>query len=460
MHRTTVRNISVVAASTAILVVALVAPDTLINRRAPVVDAVAQTSIALTGTLVAFLMLGRYRRFLDIRDLLILFAVFLLAWVHTIFKVVPDLISPMSVGNGISERIEIWGASVTKILAAWYVLHSTAVGEPTLGASPGASLARQRFRMLYAPALLAVVVLAVLVWLGPVSHGGFAHHVRLSQAPSVLVEFIGAVLFFVAGWRLTQESTRVDDPFLSWIAIGCVFGGFAMISSGLFGAQDGEWLQPSDLFRLALVYSWAWGAVIEIHNYWSTVSESSRRRARQSVAHDLHDGMAQDLSLITSYLYAPADERGSDEWHRQIQTTAERALAEVRRTITTLSTDPDEASNLVPHRNGAHVDVLSASTAGLNDPRSRESIVFIVREAVTNALRHGRAENIKVQLSKENNSTVLRVIDDGVGFDAHRALQTSHFGISSMEEKATSVGASLVVHSLPGVGTTVEILWP
>src|ERR1700691_1813584 len=172
MHRTTVRNILVVVASTAILVVALVAPDTLINRRAPVVDAVAQTSIALTGTLVAFLMLGRYRRFLDIRDLLILFAVFLLAWVHTIFKVVPDLISPMSVGNGISERIEIWGASVTKILAAWYVLHATAVGEPTLGASPGASLARQRFRMLYAPALLAVVVLAVLVWLGPVSHGG------------------------------------------------------------------------------------------------------------------------------------------------------------------------------------------------------------------------------------------------------------------------------------------------
>jgi signal transduction histidine kinase len=460
MHRTTVRNILVVVASTAILVVALVAPDTLINRRAPVVDAVAQTSIALTGTLVAFLMLGRYRRFLDIRDLLILFAVLLLAWVHTIFKVVPDLISPMSVGNGISERIEIWGASVTKILAAWYVLRSTALGEPTLEASPEATWARQRYRTLYAPALVGVVVLALLVWLAPVSHGGFADVIPAAQVPSVLVEFVGALLFFVAGWRLTQESTQMDDPFLSWIAVGCVFGGFAMISSGLFGAQDGEWLQPSDLFRLALVYSWAWGAVIEIGQYWSTISESSRRKARQSVAHDLHDGMAQDLSLINSYLYAPADERRSDEWHRQIQTTAERALAEVRRTITTLSSDPDEASDLALRRNGVHVDILSPSAVGLDDPRSRESIVFIVREAVTNALRHGRAESIRVQLSSENNATVLRVVDDGVGFDANHAFESGHFGMVSMKEKATSVGASLLVHSLPGVGTTVEILWP
>jgi signal transduction histidine kinase len=460
MHRTTVRNILVAAASTAILIVALVAPETLINQRAPVVDAVAQTSIALTGTLIAFLMLGRYRRFLDIRDLQILFAVLLLAWVHTLFKVVPDLISPMSVGNGVSERIEIWGASVTKILAAWYVLHSTALGEPSLDGSLEVTVVRQRYRTLYAPALLGVVVLALLVWLAPVSHGGFAHDVPLAQAPSVLVEFVGALLFFAAGWRLTQESTRLDDPFLSWIAIGCMFGGFSMISSGLFGAQDGEWLQPSDIFRLALVYSWAWGAVIEIRHYWSTISESSRRKARRSVALDLHDGTAQDLSLITSYLYAPADERGSDEWHRQIQTTAERALAEVRRTITTLSSDPDEASNLSLRRNGVYVDVLSPSAAGLDDPRSRESIVFIVREAVTNALRHGRAESIRVQLSNENNATVLRVVDNGVGFDANHAFESGHFGMVSMKEKATSVGASLFVHSLPGAGTTVEILWP
>jgi len=238
-----------------------------------------------------------------------------------------------------------------------------------------------------------------------------------------------------------------------------VFGGFAMISSGLFGAQGGEWLQPSDVFRMALVFTWAWGAVIEIRQYWATVSESARLKAQRSVALDLHDGMAQELSLIASYLYAPADERGSDEWHRQIQGTAERALAEVRRTISTLATDPEAASALNNAWSSVSVDVLSPSASGLDDARSRESIVFIVREAVTNALRHGRAGSIRVQLSTEDDATVLRVIDNGVGFDANGLPAPGHFGLASMEEKAASLGASLFVHSAPGVGTTVEILW-
>lgn len=453
MNRTTARNILVVAASTAVLVVARVAPDTLINGRAPVIDAVVQTSIALTGTLVALLMLGRYRRFLDVRDLLVLFAVLLLAWVHMFFKVVPDLLNPNSIGNGVSERIEVWGGSVTKILAAWYVLTSTMVGEP----SATISLARQRFRTLYVPGLLALLVLVLLVWFAPISHGGLIHALPATQLPSVLVEFVGALLFFVAGWRLTSESTRLGDSFLSWIAAGCLFGGFAMISSGLFGARDGEWLQPSDIFRMALVCAWAWGAVVEIRQYWSTVSESSRRQAQRSIAHDLHDGTAQELALISSYLYATADERGSDEWHRRIQTTAEHALAEVRRTITTLSDDLGHSHVAV--LDDVRRDEASPSADGLDDVRCRESIVFIVREAVTNAVRHGRAENVNVRLSNANDVPVLRVVDDGVGFDPECVSDIGRFGIVSMKEQAASIGASLSILSAPGAGTTVEILW-
>ena len=233
-----------------------------------------------------------------------------------------------------------------------------------------------------------------------------------------------------------------------------------MISSGLFGTQDREWLQSSDVFRMALVFAWAWGAVIEIGHYWSTISESSRRKAQRGVALDLHDGTAQELALFASYLYASADERGSDEWHQRIQTTAERALAEVGRTIITLVADPNVDSDVTSRHSSVLVDAPSPSSDGLDDPRCRESIVFIVREAVTNAMRHGQAQSVKVQLSKENDTTVLRVIDDGAGFDPERTDATGCFGIVSMKEQAAALGASLSVHSAPGLGSTVEILWP
>jgi NarL family two-component system sensor histidine kinase LiaS len=54
---------------------------------------------------------------------------------------------------------------------------------------------------------------------------------------------------------------------------------------------------------------------------------------------------------------------------------------------------------------------------------------------------------------------VLRVIDNGVGFDPDRVVDTGRFGIVSMKEQATSIGASLSILSAPGAGTTVEIVW-
>jgi two-component system, NarL family, sensor histidine kinase LiaS len=82
-----------------------------------------------------------------------------------------------------------------------------------------------------------------------------------------------------------------------------------------------------------------------------------------------------------------------------------------------------------------------------------------VREAVTNAVRHGRAENVNVHLSSENNVPVLRVVDNGVGFDPDGVIDTGRFGIDSMKEQAASIGASLSILSAPGAGTTVEIVW-
>jgi signal transduction histidine kinase len=106
------------------------------------------------------------------------------------------------------------------------------------------------------------------------------------------------------------------------------------------------------------------------------------------------------------------------------------------------------------------VEVDLSSVLAIDDPARREPIVRIVREAVTNAVRHGHAAHVSVRVSVEDGIPTLRVSDDGVGFDDTLSAGPGRFGLVSMRERAAEIGASLEVHSEPGLGTTVEVLWP
>ena len=168
------------------------------------------------------------------------------------------------------------------------------------------------------------------------------------------------------------------------------------------------------------------------------------------------------------HTYAPADVRVQTQWHEQLQVTAERALAEARRAIAALAIDEPPpfgtdlervAESISGSDVNISVEVDAASDAGTPDLLQRESIVRIVREAVTNAVRHGRANHIDIRL-EAGGSRALRVFDNGMGFDINDAAKSGRFGLVSMRERAEAIGASLAVRSAPGEGTTVEVLWP
>ena len=78
---------------------------------------------------------------------------------------------------------------------------------------------------------------------------------------------------------------------------------------------------------------------------------------------------------------------------------------------------------------------------------TREQLVRIVREAVTNAARHGKAETVTVALTNGNGLT-LRIEDDGLGFEPV-AVNGNGFGLVSMSERASSLGGELRVVSAP-----------
>ena len=88
----------------------------------------------------------------------------------------------------------------------------------------------------------------------------------------------------------------------------------------------------------------------------------------------------------------------------------------------------------------------------------REALRRIVREATTNAARHGAATRVTISLESVDSRLRLRICDDGCGFDASRDYPG--FGLISMRERAASLGGTFQLSSKPGAGTTVVVRLP
>jgi signal transduction histidine kinase len=83
----------------------------------------------------------------------------------------------------------------------------------------------------------------------------------------------------------------------------------------------------------------------------------------------------------------------------------------------------------------------------------------IAREALINASVHSGAAQIQVSLFEEAGELILRVEDDGCGFN-RQTVPAGHLGLSIMEERAQEIGAILQINSEPGGGTVLCMTWP
>jgi signal transduction histidine kinase len=151
---------------------------------------------------------------------------------------------------------------------------------------------------------------------------------------------------------------------------------------------------------------------------------------------------------------------GTDE---RVAAAAERALDESRRAITALTSTVDEPLHLAVARAAEDVAgrvglkvLVEASPLVQVTPDIREALARIVREAVSNAGRHGEAQEVRISLTADR---TLRITDDGRGFDPLRP-KDGRYGLVSMRERAERIGGKLNVISSSGNGTTIEVRLP
>jgi signal transduction histidine kinase len=95
---------------------------------------------------------------------------------------------------------------------------------------------------------------------------------------------------------------------------------------------------------------------------------------------------------------------------------------------------------------------------------AQAEVFSIAREALTNVRKHARAHRVGLDLALDDSDLILRIEDDGAGFDADLLAagpeRWPHFGLAGMRERAQSVGGRIVWHSRHGAGTTVELHVP
>lgn len=88
-----------------------------------------------------------------------------------------------------------------------------------------------------------------------------------------------------------------------------------------------------------------------------------------------------------------------------------------------------------------------------------DQLFRILQESVSNTLRHAKANKLEIMLIKRDDHVILRVVDDGIGFDLDKAKAGS-YGLHNMQERAKEVGGILKIISLPEQGTRLEVKIP
>ncbi len=194
---------------------------------------------------------------------------------------------------------------------------------------------------------------------------------------------------------------------------------------------------------------------------------------RTRLAAELHDSLSQNLSGIACQINVARLTAGDGET-RDLLSTAEKMLqssrTELTRCISDLRCDtlsePDFATAI--RKNLEMLALPAAIHVRFNIPRARVSdttahaILCIVRELVSNAVRHGKARSVKVAGSIGNQQLAFSVRDDGIGFDVANRLgpTNGHFGLAGIQDRVNRLYGSFDIRSAPGKGTEARVSLP
>lgn len=462
-------NAAITAAGWAVglLVTALVlwSPFVAFGYRNPALHLMLDTVDACVALLVAYLVYGRFTREGRLQDLLLTNGLVLLAVSGLVLSYAADALSRFAPGT-----LDVWLPLTVRVLGGLLIAAAALAGD----VSVRRFVRRRPSSTISAAVVLLVLAVCVALWTlrtqlplaldpgyVPTSTDG-----PLIGAHSLFVvgQAIAALSFFVASVAFTVQATRRDDELLRWLGPACALGAFARVNYALFPSLYTDWLYTGDFLRTGCYLLLLVGAMREMKQYWSAQARAAVLDDRRRLARELHDGVVQELGFIRAESHSLSEDTPS---RPRIIRSCDRALDEARAAVHALGRAGDEPLGFILHRAARElaeryrvnleVDLDDSVEA---DADQKHALMRIAREAVSNAVRHGKAERVWVRLSQDQERRRLTIQDDGTGFDVPAVVASGGgYGLTSMRERARALPGSFSLEAASDSGSVVTVTW-
>jgi signal transduction histidine kinase/sugar lactone lactonase YvrE len=198
---------------------------------------------------------------------------------------------------------------------------------------------------------------------------------------------------------------------------------------------------------------------------------------RVRLSRELHDTLLQSLVGVALEFDAISKSLDASPSHARervikIREQVEEYIREARRSIWSLRSPSLDTGDLIDALRDSAARAIPGHGATFRFEQTGErrrlpsnvehQLLRIGQEALLNAARHSEAATITMRLAYEPDDVSLTIVDDGRGFDAVRAAETTtdHYGLTTMRERAQQAGGRLSVSSSPGRGTTITAIVP
>jgi len=294
---------------------------------------------------------------------------------------------------------------------------------------------------------------------------------------------LGLIIREAKSYRIPSIADHPDSfgfppnhpPMTSFLGVPVLSHGSSVGNLYLTDKRGAREFSVADL-RLVELFARHAGIAIDNARLHAQAGRMAVAEERDRIGRDLHDGIIQSLYAVGLSLEDVPElmDESPDEAADRVDGAIEAinlAIRDIRNFIYGLRPEAVDGSQVVAGlaalaeevRHGGLLDVavdLDPAADPDLDPESGAELLNLVKEGLSNAVRHSRALRIALTLAADEVTSTLVIADDGVGFDPTVPVAAGHHGLANMRARAAAIGGRLDIRSAPGGGTRVIVELP